>query len=99
MLSLGILAQRAITIYTQLDQIAALTFASPHASPMASVRQPWEKAKPTPCIWSEAHWRISACSVNAVELVGVMLAHSLLELQARKQLQKLEEDATETLRG
>ena len=28
-LSLGILAQRAITIYTQLDQIAALTFASP----------------------------------------------------------------------
>ena len=29
--------------------------------------------------------------------VGVMLAHGLLEFQARKQLQKLGEDATETL--
>ena len=31
--------------------------------------------------------------------VGVMLAHGLLEFQARKQLQQLGEDATETLHG
>ena len=31
--------------------------------------------------------------------VGVMLPHGLLEFQARKQLQKLGEDATETLPG
>ena len=31
--------------------------------------------------------------------VGLMLAYGLLECQARKQLQKLGEDATETLHG
>ena len=31
--------------------------------------------------------------------VGVMLAHGLFEFEARKQLQKLGEDATESLHG